>query len=738
MRSDKVAVKIVGILLFLAFSFTGSLSFGSALSEVREIIATGEYVMGDGETMSVSEERARMNASRKAAEEAGAFVRSYSKVLNMVLEEDVVEIIANHAMKITVLSKKRELVGDAVRFTVKIKAEISNADIDANLKRAAEERQAVADYQQLKDEFDRQSRLLNALKKQLAAAPAEQKKEVLDKIGENETQFRAILFLEEGLRRLSSMDNSGADTALTKAIELNPKLALAYAARAEARLWYADTDNLLEDVNRAISLEKANARYYAVRARIISFKRCSKQNPDGCKEVIADIKKAKSLDPENPAYPTMLGTLYTSLNKYDLAAKEYDRAVEMFSTGMLPLEAVNSYNARADFTLNAAGQDYLQKALNDLDKAVAIITGPLYMTAESNKFARLFAVDPQTKQEDAFRIFEDIFGFDFMKMSEIEKKEFSDRCEKAQKHHKNVGLVYWKRAQIYYEAGDVAAAEKDRKRACELNAYGESICDAGGMIIARDACTPRGAFLPFPSNDGLAAYQFFMHGRRLFARNKYAEAIVQFSRALELDRSIVQAYIMRGMAYGFDSPPSLDMTIADFSAAIELDPANVQALYERGRAYWARANNKAWKRDIQGAMQDRIAAGEDFTTTIKLPYTLYTGSALSMRAKVFETQNQLELASRDYEAAAREDGSPQWFLDAVRVLERAGKNGEAMKILDEYLTALRKELAEKGEAGDAFLSKKIAEAEARERKLSRPNQKIDDENNRAVQLEKVF
>lgn len=294
MRSDKVAVRIVEILFLLAFVLTGLLSVGSGRSEAREIIATGEYVMGDGETMSVAEKRARMNAVHQAAEEAGAFVRSYSKVLNMILEEDVVEVIAEHAMNITVLSKKRELMGDAVRFTVKIKAEISNADINANLKRVAEERQAVADYQKLKDEFDSQSRLLKALKKQLAAAPAEQRKEVLSKIGENETQFRATLFLEEGLRRLSSLDNSGADTALTKAIELNPKLALAYAARAEARLWYADTDSLLEDVNRAISLETANARYYAVRARIISFKKCSKQNPDGCEEAIADIAKARS------------------------------------------------------------------------------------------------------------------------------------------------------------------------------------------------------------------------------------------------------------------------------------------------------------------------------------------------------------------------------------------------------------------------------------------------------------
>lgn len=75
MRSDKVAVRIVEILFLLAFVLTGLLSVGSGRSEAREIIATGEYVMGDGETMSVAEKRARMNAVHQAAEEAGAFVR---------------------------------------------------------------------------------------------------------------------------------------------------------------------------------------------------------------------------------------------------------------------------------------------------------------------------------------------------------------------------------------------------------------------------------------------------------------------------------------------------------------------------------------------------------------------------------------------------------------------------------------------------------------------------------------
>lgn len=54
----------VKILVFLVFVLGELLFAGILAAQTREIIATGEYVMGDGETMAVSEERARLNAVR--------------------------------------------------------------------------------------------------------------------------------------------------------------------------------------------------------------------------------------------------------------------------------------------------------------------------------------------------------------------------------------------------------------------------------------------------------------------------------------------------------------------------------------------------------------------------------------------------------------------------------------------------------------------------------------------------
>lgn len=720
--------KRVKIKISIIFLLVGLLLPAGVVAQTREIIAIGEYVMGDGETMAVSEERARLNAVRQAAEEAGVLVKSYSRVHNMTLQEDVVEVIADHAMKITVLSKNRALTGDAVRFTVKIKAEISNADIDANLRRAAGERQTIADYRKLKEEFERQSRMLEALKKQLATVPDAKRKEVLNKIGENENQFRAALLLEEGLRRISALDNSGADTALTKAIELNPKLARAYAARAEARLWFAETPAIMEDVNRAIALEPENAGYYAVRARVRAFKNCSEQNQKGCQEVIADIQKAKSLDPSNPDYFTLQGAVYSALGQYDRAAMEYDTAVQMLPSATLPIAAVNTYIKRADFRLNAAEGNYLQKALEDLNRAVAIINSPSYMTEDVKKFARFFKGSPKS-EEEAFRLFKDNFGVDLAKKSEAEKMEFFKdlqvRSVNAQQVLNNAALVYWKRSQVLYEAGDVKGAEKDRSSLCEMTlSHDGALVYDSGIIADADICTSKGVYRPFGSPQKLQAYQSYMRGERLFAREKHAEAIAEFSRALELDSKMIQAYIMRAKSYEHGAPPSFEKAIADFTAVIKLEPQNVRALYERGLAHWVRAKDMDWNRDEQGAKRERLMAHKDFSTVIQLAGNSYSSDALLQRGRIFETEKEFELAASDYDAAARLhgvfQGDFQILLDKARALELAGKIDEAILALDEYIAAARKDLAGKGEGGDAYLTGKIAEAEAKKKDLKGP------------------
>src|SRR3989304_8959973 len=100
------------IALFLFFP-----SFGFA--ETKEIISEGTYNMGDGETPGVAESRALLQAKRTALEQAGTYVESYSKVINLQLTEDEIQAVASGLMEVEILEKRRTIIGHGLNFWVK-------------------------------------------------------------------------------------------------------------------------------------------------------------------------------------------------------------------------------------------------------------------------------------------------------------------------------------------------------------------------------------------------------------------------------------------------------------------------------------------------------------------------------------------------------------------------------------------------------------------------------------------
>jgi hypothetical protein len=87
-----------------------------AFAEFKEIISEGTYNMGDGETPSVAESRALLQAKRVAVEKAGTYIESYSKVKNFQLTHEEIQVLASGIIEVTILDKKRTVVGDGINF----------------------------------------------------------------------------------------------------------------------------------------------------------------------------------------------------------------------------------------------------------------------------------------------------------------------------------------------------------------------------------------------------------------------------------------------------------------------------------------------------------------------------------------------------------------------------------------------------------------------------------------------
>ena len=349
---------ILCLLIFL------SLFPALGICETREIIAEGEYVMGSGETMAIAEERAMKKAAQNAAEEAGAFVKSYSKVQNLTLTEDVVEVVANHAMKITVLDVKKSGLAnlDAIKFRVKIKAVMTTEEVAANLKKVQEDRGVLDAYNRLKADYDRQSLEMEGLKKRLTEASGEEKKQVLAEITNEEKRFKANLWLEKATE-LRYQNKEMGMKAYDKAIELNPALVEAYVGRARVGGYSAEAcDTLLSkgpsectgqqeslnkaltDLNKAISLDKDYAEAYVERAdvynsikevqRLVAYSRkesveeLNEINKKYDSQIFDDINLAISLKPENPEYYRIRAYYFNLLrNDDDNAISDMSRAI---------------------------------------------------------------------------------------------------------------------------------------------------------------------------------------------------------------------------------------------------------------------------------------------------------------------------------------------------------------------------------------------------------------------------
>ena len=245
-----VCVSFFAMMLFLP-----SVGF----TESKEIISEGTYNMGDGETPTVAESRALLQAKRTALEEAGTYVERYSKVKDLKLTEDEIKVLASGLMEVTILDKKRTIVGDGFNFWVKIKAKVNPDKIEEMAKRV-KEKSVIDDYKKIQEAYDKSQKDIEELKKQLAQAKGEkEKKQVEAKITDEERLFEANQWFEKGLKQGYKNPYSYKEQidAFTQAILLYPSYAEAYIHRGWTYYLYnhlnkAFLDKAFADFNQAI------------------------------------------------------------------------------------------------------------------------------------------------------------------------------------------------------------------------------------------------------------------------------------------------------------------------------------------------------------------------------------------------------------------------------------------------------------------------------------------------------
>lgn len=162
-----------------------------AHAETKILTAEATYTMGDGETPSFAEAMALQKAKQTALEQAGTYVESYTKVQNLDLTTEEIQTIAGGVLQVEVLDKSRTLIGDGLRFFVKIKTTVTTDKME-ELAQRIKGKSIAEEYKKLQEEYARLSKDIETLKRSIAkTSPGPQRNEAIQQIQERERAFAA-------------------------------------------------------------------------------------------------------------------------------------------------------------------------------------------------------------------------------------------------------------------------------------------------------------------------------------------------------------------------------------------------------------------------------------------------------------------------------------------------------------------------------------------------------------------
>ncbi len=179
------------LLLILASLFILIIPF-LAHAETKILTAEANYTMGDGETPSFAEAMALQKAKQMALEQAGTYVESYTKIQNLDLTTEEIQTIAGGVLEVEVLDKSRTLIGDGLRFFVKIKATVTTDKME-ELAQRVKGKNVAEEYKKLQEDYARLGKEIETWKQLVVRiSPGQERDTALDQIREREKTFAAI------------------------------------------------------------------------------------------------------------------------------------------------------------------------------------------------------------------------------------------------------------------------------------------------------------------------------------------------------------------------------------------------------------------------------------------------------------------------------------------------------------------------------------------------------------------
>lgn len=306
----------------------GLLMANVANAEVRTYEGVGEYVMSDFETPDIAKQRAKVRAEQAAQEKAGVFVKSNTKVVNLQLQSEEIEIMTAGVMKVNSVTYDVKPDAAGFLFISKVSVEIDTDEIDKWLNQNENSMpELVAQNQALKKSVAEQERQLEELKAKLAAAEKNQSEisnvsvrlQMTKDFAQNDTKFLSNQRLKAGNDFYMRGDYNSAILAYTESLELNSENLDAYIYRGGAFGNLQEYQRAEADFKFAIQLDNQNFdAHYGLGAAYLYQKKY--------RAAIPEFDAAINLDNSSGKAFYARGYCYETLGRNSDAKKDYETA----------------------------------------------------------------------------------------------------------------------------------------------------------------------------------------------------------------------------------------------------------------------------------------------------------------------------------------------------------------------------------------------------------------------------
>jgi len=237
--------------------------FSTVYAEKKLYHGYGEYTMSEYETPQIAEQRALLYARRNILEQAGVYVKTYTRMQNMQITDDQVYMVTSSLLNITHKDTRKKTSGGGLHIEANMTAEVDMDGIKDMLQNRGDKSGEIS-FNSLHNEMNRIDNEYNELKKKIAQEMDENKRAEQLKIRAKikEYEFAANEKLEECLVEYKKKNYSRCKQLAEEVIKFNPKNYLGYYELGKAYCALDGYDVAIKKYNQALVLNKQDSRVY--------------------------------------------------------------------------------------------------------------------------------------------------------------------------------------------------------------------------------------------------------------------------------------------------------------------------------------------------------------------------------------------------------------------------------------------------------------------------------------------